>query len=263
MKSIQRISLLVVLLAVSTAYSQSGAIYLQQVNNYHSGYIPTWLEANVPVRLGIGVTNNTGGTALQIKGIFEVYSTDGATWEPIVVSWSDVLNWNTLFDGGLFPGTIGADGQGADTALFNCFSIFGPGLQNGVSAIAWIIETTLDSNQIGKHFCIDSVMQIPGGPGWLWTTTVGGVQPTWSGEHCFTIEADCCQDVRGDVNGDGINSNILDLTFLIDKIFRSGPNPPCPLEADLNGDGVSGNIQDLTYLIDYKWRGGPEGVACP
>ena len=40
----------------------------------------------------------------------------------------------------------------------------------------------------------------------------------------------CCVGIRGDVNNDGaVNPNILDLTYLVDRIFRGGPPPgPCP-----------------------------------
>jgi hypothetical protein len=34
-------------------------------------------------------------------------------------------------------------------------------------------------------------------------------------------------------------------------------------ELDINGDGNPGNILDLTYLVDYIFRGGPPPPACP
>ncbi|MGH8014686.1 MAG: hypothetical protein ACREBV_00660, partial [Candidatus Zixiibacteriota bacterium] len=54
--------------------------------------------------------------------------------------------------------------------------------------------------------------------------------------------------------------NIVDLTFLVDRLFRGGP-PPNPLfVGDLNGD-CAVNILDLTYIVDRLFRGGPPPVV--
>jgi hypothetical protein len=60
----------------------------------------------------------------------------------------------------------------------------------------------------------------------------------------------------GDANGD-LAVNILDLTFLVDRIFRGGPSPAFPPAADFNGDNASANILDLTFIVDRIFRGGP------
>ncbi len=69
----------------------------------------------------------------------------------------------------------------------------------------------------------------------------------------------CC-DLRGDVNTDD-GTNISDLTYLVDYLFRNGPAPECIDQADCNGDG-SGDVSDVTYLIDFLFRGGPAPVPC-
>ncbi|MCH7691770.1 MAG: hypothetical protein IIA17_12110, partial [candidate division Zixibacteria bacterium] len=76
-------------------------------------------------------------------------------------------------------------------------------------------------------------------------------------------DACCCNGNLGDVNNDGDDANILDLTYLVDHIFRGGSTADCPAESDLNADGESGNILDLTYLVDFIFRGGPVPPACP
>jgi len=87
--------------------------------------------------------------------------------------------------------------------------------------------------------------------------------PFPSGEIRGQFEfVNCCQGNRGDANSDGANSNILDLTFLVDRIFRGGPAASCPEEADCNGDGTTSNILDLTFLVDRIFRGGPAAGPC-
>jgi hypothetical protein len=85
--------------------------------------------------------------------------------------------------------------------------------------------------------------------------------PFPSGEIRAQLET-CCLGGRGDCNYDGANSNILDLTFLVDRIFRGGPSALCPEEADCNSDGTTSNILDLTFLVDRIFRGGPAPGPC-
>ncbi len=72
----------------------------------------------------------------------------------------------------------------------------------------------------------------------------------------------CCTGARGDLNVDGTNANILDLTFMVDRVFRAGPSSVCPNEADVNADSTSEDILDLTYLVDRIFRGGPLPPPC-
>ena len=73
---------------------------------------------------------------------------------------------------------------------------------------------------------------------------------------------ECCQGVRGDINGDGTHNSVLDMSYLIDTIFRGGPASPCPKEADLNSDGNPATILDLTFIVDDIFRGGPVPGGC-
>jgi len=72
----------------------------------------------------------------------------------------------------------------------------------------------------------------------------------------------CCISPVGDANNDGANCNILDLTFLVDRIFRGGPPAVCLPEANLNGDLNSSNILDLTFAVDRIFRGGSAPGPC-
>ncbi len=79
-----------------------------------------------------------------------------------------------------------------------------------------------------------------------------------------TVEFYCCIGSRGDINGDGDDLNVLDLTFIVDFIFRGSGDPgSCPEEADFNSDGKGPNVLDLTFVVDRIFRGGPAAGPCP
>ena len=76
--------------------------------------------------------------------------------------------------------------------------------------------------------------------------------------------AGCCEGSRGDMNGDNsASTDILDLTYIVDLIFRGGSDISCAEEGDVNGDGTAGNILDLTFVVDVIFRGGPQPGPCP
>jgi len=62
--------------------------------------------------------------------------------------------------------------------------------------------------------------------------------------------------ICGDVNADGSDPNVADLTYLVDYLFRGGPAPPVMAAADVECSGGI-NIADLTYLVAYLFRSGP------
>ncbi len=70
--------------------------------------------------------------------------------------------------------------------------------------------------------------------------------------------------VCGDVDGSGDSANVADLTYLVEYLFQSGPEPPI-LEA-ANADGQTGpggpvDVADLMYLVAYVFLGGPAPVC--
>ncbi len=64
----------------------------------------------------------------------------------------------------------------------------------------------------------------------------------------------------GDANSDEI-VNILDLTYLINYLYKSGPSPVPVGRGDTRGDGTL-NVLDVTYLIGYLYRQG-SAPLCP
>ena len=84
-----------------------------------------------------------------------------------------------------------------------------------------------------------------------------------SGFWSRPFSGSCCIGTTGDLNADGKPNTILDLTFIIDKIFRGGSDPICPFEGDLDGNGAPLRVEDMTVMIDFIFRGGDSPVACP
>ena len=65
-----------------------------------------------------------------------------------------------------------------------------------------------------------------------------------------------------DLNGDGQNGDITDLTYFVDFLFAGGPYPIIMSTADMNGSGGIPDIVDLTYFVDFMFLGGP-APNCP
>jgi sugar lactone lactonase YvrE len=65
---------------------------------------------------------------------------------------------------------------------------------------------------------------------------------------------DVCDYICGDSDGDR-TINILDIVYLINHLYKSGP-PPEPIESvDVNSD-MDLNILDVVYLINYIYKSG-------
>jgi len=64
----------------------------------------------------------------------------------------------------------------------------------------------------------------------------------------------------GDVDNGG-SVNLLDITYLINYLYKSGPSPAPFQAADVNNSGGV-NLLDITYLINYLYKSGPL-LICP
>lgn len=133
---------------------------------------------------------------------------------------------------------------------------------NGWICTQWVIDTTVnppDTLGCGNYERtstppFDSIEVVPDSTAFIDTTRI----KLYDGTLIINETSPC-----GDINNDGSFGNIIDLTFLIDYIFRGGvaPNPIC--RADLDCNGSCANILDLTYLIDFIFRGGlPVCIGC-
>ncbi len=66
---------------------------------------------------------------------------------------------------------------------------------------------------------------------------------------------DLCDYECGDADGNDL-VNLLDITFLISYLYKSGPEPVSLWAADVDGNGAV-NILDITYLIAFLYKDGP------
>jgi subtilisin family serine protease len=69
------------------------------------------------------------------------------------------------------------------------------------------------------------------------------------------VSADYDTLLPGDVNSDG-DINLLDISFIINFLYRDGPPPKDISLIDTNSDGRM-NLLDVSYLINYLYRDGP------
>jgi hypothetical protein len=87
----------------------------------------------------------------------------------------------------------------------------------------------------------------------------------WISHHpeiCPRPPVHACDCRPGDPNNNTV-INILDITYLINFVYKGGPAPiPYALcSGDPNGNCVI-NILDITYLINFVYKGGPAPVTC-
>jgi hypothetical protein len=68
-------------------------------------------------------------------------------------------------------------------------------------------------------------------------------------------KGDVCDNNCGDADGNG-RINLLDVSYLINYLYRSGPCPNPLYMSDANGDDKI-NLLDVSYIINYLYRGGP------
>ena len=82
----------------------------------------------------------------------------------------------------------------------------------------------------------------------------------------LTIQSgSCCLGDRGNINGSPDDAqDISDLVYLVDFMFRDGPDLICKAEANVDGSiDEEVDISDLVYLVDFMFRSGPALPSCP
>lgn len=232
------------------------------LDDVHGLYGPGQIVAGDTIRFFLRMTYLTGTPIDGMSNGYQVYSPDGATWQPIVFDTIPIA-WPSMFDLGIFLTYASNTGSGADSVLFGAVRMMQSGMVAPFDEQSYWIETMVSTSEARKHLCLDSAFVPPSGS-WLWASNIGGsFPPKWDGPHCFEIMAPCIPPLRGNVDYDpGDATNIVDLTFLVNYLFGGGAPPPSEAEADVNADGAV-NIVDVTYLVAYLFGGGPAPLPCP
>ncbi len=225
------------------------------------------------VRFVLSIQNDQTKPITAVVNGFTISSPDGATFDPIVVKWAlEGPVWDSAYLEGGMTFTSIHHNETVDSVTFvgSIMPLAGYKLPPGAGGIAWYIETQVSCDDIGKEICIDNFDYLPNGsntwgwyygdfPGRDWT---GHTYPVWGGPYCFTI-ASCCQGVRGDVNQDGVECTIGDISALIDHLFISCPPLACIDESNLNADPERAiTISDITYGVDHLFISQRDLISC-
>ena len=105
-------------------------------------------------------------------------------------------------------------------------------------------------------FCVDSSYKstMTGLFAWHWDVPM----PNFYGPHCWEVGEPSVY-MCGDANFDQA-INLLDVSYLVDFIYRNGPQPFPNGAGDNNADGEI-NILDVSNLVNYLYRNGPPPVC--
>ena len=127
-------------------------------------------------------------------------------------------------------------------------------LPPGNGLLAKFIFTVNDTGRI----CLDTTLHPPSIVTQFVTTGAEGYYPIFE-KRTFLV-SDCGYS-SGDPNYDG-NTDIVDIVYLVNYIFRSGPPPCFEKSGDVTCDDDV-NVIDVVYLVSYLFKAGPPPGYCP
>jgi PKD repeat protein len=95
---------------------------------------------------------------------------------------------------------------------------------------------------------------------WHFRSFKGGAWTEFSRTFAAYVSYESCCLKAGDANND-TKLNLSDVSYIINRLYRGGPDFPCRDQADANGD-TKVNLSDVSYIINKLYRGGPD-CKCP
>jgi len=118
-----------------------------------------------PITFHIRLENSTGANITGSSNGFQVYSPDGAVWDPI--TWAPYYdmgtyqwvcpypNWPMIYNGAIKLNPFSVTGSGADTIGFAGYSDpssppYSPGVPPDFNEIVYTVTTLVDDNQHGR-----------------------------------------------------------------------------------------------------------------
>jgi len=119
------------------------------------------------------------------------------------------------------------------------------------------LEVRIPAGTPEQTIDFDSAFFAPAGEFILSPPDGGTIYPSYI--DCGEAEISIIDFMCGDPDG-SLTINILDVTFLINYLYKGGPPPDPEASGDANGDG-SINILDVTYLINYLYKDGAPPIC--
>ena len=231
-----------------------------------------YVNCGQTVRFVVSLQNDQPELLWNTINGFAFFSPDGAVFDRVTPTWAyDGPIWESAYMNSL--ATFGqhhtADGLDSITVLGLILPTATNAVPPGAHGAAWYFETEIPCDYIGQHICIDNFNH-DGHNNTLWDWYYGPTAgeladhtiPTWGGPYCFTVRR-CCQGVRGDVNDDGQECTIGDISLLIDHLYLTLSPLDCIDEANMNADSEGEiSIGDISLGIDHLYITQRDLIPC-
>ena len=257
MKRLFFVTVLLTAIIVGTAHA-APMVTVDQVDGLTSrGLIPDGATLVFHVRLF-----NDADIQYCLSNGYRVYG-EGYDWTAVSGEWNPDYNWNVAYGEPFFfeygSPFINIFSTGADADTIGFAAVGGEngiGLPSGFDDIAYTITVGPMESRGAGPLVIDSSFWYPANY-WLWAPYSSDGDVGWGGPYEY--QPSCCS-VGGDVNRDG-RADVIDLAYLIEWLWVSGPEIPCPEEADVDGNNQV-DAMDLAYFVDWLWTQGPPLAGC-